>query len=124
MLSKFNVREEGFFAVGFDGERVPLEQIYGKGCLWRYEAEQIYRWVPVTQTELAAGEHVLHIYALASGMRYDRFYLTKGKELPPMDEAWLSPEERAEGNMSLLIPFQTKKKTTGDKTIPQDRRFP
>lgn len=100
MLSKFNVREEGFFAVGFDEERVPREQIYGKGCLWRYEAEQIYRWVPVTQTELAAGEHVLHIYALASGMRYDRFYLTRGEELPPMDEAWLSSEERAAGNMT------------------------
>lgn len=88
MLSKFNVREEGCFAVGFDEERIPGEQIYGKGCLWRYEAEQIYRWVPVTRAELAAGEHVLHVYALASGMRYDRFYLTKGEEMPPMDEAW------------------------------------
>lgn len=88
MLSKFNVREEGCFAVGFDEERIPGEQIYGKGCLWRYEAEQIYRWVPVTRAELAAGEHVLHVYALASGMRYDRFYLTKGEEMPPVDEAW------------------------------------
>lgn len=87
MLSKFNVREEGCFAVGFDEERIPGEQVYGKGCLWRYEAEQIYRWVPVTRAELAAGEHVLHVYALASGMRYDRFYLTKGEEMPPMDGA-------------------------------------
>ena len=58
------------------------------GSLWRYEAEQIYRWIPLAQAELASGEHVLHIYALASGMRYDRIYLTKGEELPPMDTEW------------------------------------
>lgn len=88
MLSKFNVREEGNFSVGFDGVKMSKEQIYGSGSLWRYEAEQIYCWVPVTQALLAAGEHVLHVYALASGMRYDRFYLTKGKEVPPMDMEW------------------------------------
>lgn len=109
MLSKFNVREEGCFAVGFDEERVPREQIYGKGCLWRYEAEQIYRWVPVTQTELTVGEHVLHIYALASGMRYDRFFLTKGKELPPMDVAWLSSEERAAGSLTDTTDGETER---------------
>lgn len=91
MLSKFNVREEGFFSVGFDGVEIPEERIHAKGSLWRYEAEQIYRWVPVTQAELAAGEHVLHVYALASGMRYDRFYLTKGGEQPPMDAEWKEP---------------------------------
>ena len=109
MLSKFNVREEGCFAVGFDEERVPREQIYGKGCLWRYEAEQIYRWVPVTQKEPTVGEHVLHIYALASGMRYDRFFLTKGKELPPMDVAWLSSEERAAGSLTDTTDGETER---------------
>jgi len=89
MLSKFNVREEGFFAVGIDGEVLPREKLYGKGGLWRYEAEQIYRWVPAAQIQLEKGEHVLHVYALASGMRYDRFYLTSGPELPPADrEFW------------------------------------
>lgn len=92
MLSKFNVREEGCFSVGFDGVEIPEERICAKGSLWRYEAEQIYRWVPVTQAELAAGEHVLHVYALASGMRYDRFYLTKGGEQPPMDAEWQKPQ--------------------------------
>lgn len=85
MLSKFNVREEGLFGIGIDGETIPHEELYGKGSLWRYEAEQIYRWVPAVQVQLEKGEHVLHIYALASGMRYDRFYLTKGEELPPVD---------------------------------------
>ncbi len=90
MLSKFNVREESFFAVGVDDRILTNDEIFGNGCLWRYEAEQIYRWVPVTVTSLEKGEHVLRIYALASGMRYDRFYLTKGNELPPMDTEWIS----------------------------------
>lgn len=89
MLSKFNLKEEGFFAVGIDGALLPQESLYGKGVLWRYEAEQIYRWVPVAYVELKAGEHVLQVYALASGMRYDRFYLTAGEEQPPMDTRWI-----------------------------------
>lgn len=88
MLSKFNVREEGFFGIGIDGKQIPAEKLYGNGGLWRYEAEQVYRWVPAATIPLARGEHTLHIYALASGMRYDRFYLTKGEEQPPMDTAW------------------------------------
>ena len=89
MLSKFNVREEGFYAVGVDGEAIPGELLYGKGGLWRYEAEQVYCWVPVTKLSLTAGTHLLQVYAMACGMRYDRFYLTRGKEYPPMDGDWL-----------------------------------
>lgn len=92
MLSKFNVKEEGIVAVGVDAERIAGERLYGKGRLWRYEAEQIYRWVPLAEVELSAGEHVLHVYALASGMRYDRFYLTRGKELPPVDQEWCAAD--------------------------------
>lgn len=88
MLSKFNVREEGFFDIGIDKKQIPEEKLYGNGSLWRYEAEQIYRWVPTAQILLAEGEHTLHIYALASGMRYDRFFLTKRTEQPPMDAEW------------------------------------
>ncbi len=88
MLSKFNVLEEGFFSVGIDGGMLPGEALYGKGSLWRYEAEQVYRWIPACRLELEAGEHVLAIYALASGMRYDRFYLTRGQERPPVDAEW------------------------------------
>jgi len=85
MLSKFNLREEGFFGIGTDGKIIPREKLYGNGGLWRYEAEQIYRWVPAVQISLEKGEHVLQIYALASGLRFDRFYLTRGTELPPVD---------------------------------------
>ena len=90
MLAKFNVREESFYAVRIDGESIPQEELYGNGSLWRYEAEQIYCWVPTAQVRLEKGEHILHIYALASGMRYDRFYLTGGEEKPPVDREWIT----------------------------------
>jgi len=90
ILAKFNVREESFMGVGVDGTPTPKEQLYKNGCLWRYEAEQIYRWVPIARTRLSAGEHELQIYALASGMRYDRIYVTKGGEMPPVDSKWMN----------------------------------
>lgn len=90
MLSKFNVKDEGFFAAGIDGNLLPEERLYGKGGLWRYEAEQVYRWVPAVQgLKLEPGEHVLQVYALSSGMRFDRFYLTRGTEQPPEDTEWM-----------------------------------
>ncbi len=87
-LAKFSTREEAFFGVGVDGNAVEGKDTYGKGCLWRYEAEQIYRYVPLTYIDLTAGEHVLHIYSKASSMRIDRICLVNGEELPPMDSAW------------------------------------
>ena len=89
LLAKFNVKEEAFFGVGIDGVMLPQEKLYNKGCMWRYESEQIYRWVPITKVTLEAGKHTLQMYALASGMRFDRIYLTTGAELPPMDGEWL-----------------------------------
>lgn len=88
LLSKFNTRDEAYFGLGVDGVAVPMENLYCKGCLWRYEAEQIYRWVPIGRVSLTTGEHILQLYGLASGMRFDRIYVTKGTELPPMDGEW------------------------------------
>ena len=88
MLSKFNVREEGVFGIGIDGKRLAAEKLYGNGALWGYEAEQVYRWVPVAQIPLAEGMRTLHIYAFSFGMCYDRFYLTKRTEQPSMDMEW------------------------------------
>lgn len=90
MLAKFNVWEESFYAIGIDGESIPQEELYGNGSMWRYEAEQIYCWVPAAQVRLEKGEHILRIYAPASGMRYDRFYLTRGEEKPPVDRDWIA----------------------------------
>lgn len=77
MLSKFDLWEEAFFGVGVDEMVLPDDRLCGNGCLWRYEAEQVYRFVPVAQIQLKEGEHILHIYARSSGMRYDKFCLTK-----------------------------------------------
>lgn len=88
LLAKFNVKEESRYAIAIDGEQLKKETLYGNGCLWRYEAEQIYRWVPVTAVRLEKGEHLLQLGCLASGMRFDRIYLTTGEEYPPLDEKW------------------------------------
>lgn len=88
MLTRFSVGEESSYRIGVDGVLLPAEELYGKGSLWRYEAEQIYSWTPAARLFLEKGEHVLSIHALVSGMRYDRFYLTRGKEQAPMDTEW------------------------------------
>ena len=88
ILSCFGMREEAFFGVGVDGGMLSAEELYGKGCLWRYEAEQIYRWVPVAVLTLSEGEHLLSLHAKAAGLRIDRLCLLKGGEIPPMDIEW------------------------------------
>ncbi len=88
MLTKFNLGEESGYGVYVDGAQLPDERLYLKGRLWRYEAEQIYRWVPAAEISLDAGEHVLAVSSPDGGIRFDRFYLTKGKELPPTDAVW------------------------------------
>lgn len=85
LLAKFNVKEESVYGIAVDGEQIPREALYGNGCLWRYEAEQIYRWVPVTAIELKKGEHLLQLGCLAAGMRFDRIYMTTGGEYPPQE---------------------------------------
>lgn len=93
LLAKFDKKEEAYFGVGVDGEVLPGETLYNGGCLWRYEAEQIYRWVPVAKRTLSEGEHRIALYAPAAGLRFDRLYLTRGSELPPMDSAWSCSSE-------------------------------
>lgn len=88
LLAKFDIKEESCFGAALDGEAWSAEKLYGKGCLWRYEAEQIYRWVPLGQAQISKGEHVLTLSALAAGLRIDRIYLTMGSELPPVDGRW------------------------------------
>ena len=88
MLSKFDVMEEAYFAMGVDGHPLAKEELYRGGALHRYEAEQIYRWVPAARCLLEKGSHTLQVYSMASGMRFDRFYLTRGEELPPSDTQW------------------------------------
>ncbi len=87
-LTKFNLRDEAFFSVGVDGNALDKSEVYGNGNLFCYQAEQIYRYVPLAYMNISAGEHVLSICAKASGVRFDRICVVKGDELPPMDSEW------------------------------------
>lgn len=88
LLLKYGMKEELDFGVGIDGRMLGKEELLGKGNFWRYEAEQIYRYVPVARLTLAQGEHLLSVYAKAAGLRFDRICLVKGDALPPADSEW------------------------------------
>ncbi len=84
----FGKKEESFYGLLLDGEETSPGKLYGGGCLWRYEAEQIYRWVPLTVLSLSQGEHLFGIYGKGPGLLIDRICLIKGGRLPPMDTEW------------------------------------
>lgn len=88
LLLKFGMKEEFDFSVGIDGRVLQKEELLSRGNFWRYETEQIYRYLPVARLALAEGEHLLSVYAKAAGLRFDRICLVKGEALPPMDSEW------------------------------------
>lgn len=88
LLLKFGKKEEFDFCIGIDGRALQKEEFLGRGSFWRYEAEQIYRYLPVVRLALTEGGHLLSIYAKAAGLRFDRICLVKGDALPPMDSEW------------------------------------
>ena len=88
LLCRFGLKEESRVLAGVDGKVLTPLPGHRDGFLWRYEAEQVYRWVPLAKTSLAPGAHTLEIYAMASGMRFERICLVKGEELPPSDLEW------------------------------------
>lgn len=75
-------------ALGIDGIIIPENELYGGQPIWRYANEQVWKWIPVWEAEFAEGEHELTVYSLSSHLRFDRIYLTKGDELPPVDAEW------------------------------------
>lgn len=89
LLLKFGMKEEFSFGVGIDGSEIPKEELLSKGNFWRYETEQIYRYLPVARLALAEGEHLLSVHAKSAGLRFDRICLVKGEELPPADCEWV-----------------------------------
>lgn len=94
MYIRFQDERESHYCLGIDGKELTQSALYQQGVPFRYEAEQIYHWLPAGKVALEAGEHILDVYSMASGTRFDRFYLTKGEELPPIDAAW-HPEAAA-----------------------------
>ena len=88
VLTKFNSRENADVALAVDQKEIPAALLYGEGNLWRYEAEQVWRWIPLTETELTKGIHTLSLKVYASRIRIDRIVLSKNGELPLVDEMW------------------------------------
>ena len=89
LLLKFGMKEEFNFDVGIDGRVLRKEELLSGGNFWRYETEQIYRYLPAARIALAEGEHLLSVYAKAPGLRFDRICLVRGDALPPLDSEWV-----------------------------------
>ena len=75
-------------ALGMDGVLQEEDSVYQGYEIFRFSAEQAWRWVPLWKNSFREGEHTLGIYLMSSGMRIDRIYMTKGNELPPEDYRW------------------------------------
>ena len=88
LLCRFGLKEESRALAGMDGKTLAPLPGHRDGFLWRYEAEQVYRWVPLAKTEAAPGEHTLQIFCMTSGIRFERICLVKGEDLPPADLEW------------------------------------
>ena len=72
-------------AVGVDGRMQPRAAQYGGGAFFTYSSQFLWVWTLLSEMEIPAGEHVFSVAAVRSGLRIDRIYLTKGRELPPDD---------------------------------------
>ena len=77
-----------YLGVAADGNFVDRTLLYNSGKTWRYEAEQVWRWIPLAGLALSGGKHVLTLAVLASGVRIDRLYLTRKGDRPPVDCSW------------------------------------
>ncbi len=80
--------DTSWFTIGLDEKRLSLQEIYNGRKIWRYSLEQVWEWIPVCTVDIAEGEHELSIYAMSSHLRFDRIWLTKREELPPIDAQW------------------------------------
>ncbi len=83
ILTKFNSREHAEVGLRVDETVLPITSLYGEGNLWRYEAEQAWRLIPVTETVLNAGMHTLSFYVYSYGLRIDQIYIIKDLERIP-----------------------------------------
>lgn len=74
--------------ISVDGSVQPAsEHSSGRG-LWAFGLRYIWHWTELSQIELSAGIHEFGLLAGSGGVRIDRIYLTRGNELPPLDDAW------------------------------------
>lgn len=75
--------EKAHFTIGVDDKIYSEQDLYGGQSIWRFSAENIWRWVPLMDVKLRGGRHTLRYFALSAGVRVEQFYLTATDELPP-----------------------------------------
>ncbi len=88
LLTRFDDGSSDACAVGVDGAMQPRSAQYGGGSFFTYSSQFLWVWTLLCELEIPAGEHVFTVEAVKSGLRIDRIYLTKGKELPPCDASF------------------------------------
>lgn len=93
LLMRFDDPSNDACMVGIDGKYQPRSEQYGRGGFFTYSSQFLWVWTLLSEVEIAAGEHVFSLAAVKSGLRIDRIYLTKGRELPP-DDAHFLPSPR------------------------------
>ena len=61
--------DSAHYTIGIDGNIIPEEKLYGGRPLWKYASEHVWKWAPVWECDLEAGEHEVRIYSLNSRLR-------------------------------------------------------
>lgn len=89
ILTKSDEQKDADMGIAIDGRRVSDSDIYYGFRIGRYCAEQVYRWVPVIKLSLERGVHTLSVLAKHSNTRFDRIFITRSKQIPPVDSAWV-----------------------------------
>ena len=75
--------EKSHFTIGMDDKIYSEQDLYGGQSIYRFSAENIWRWVPLMDMKLRGGRHTLRFYAMSAGIRVEQFYISSTDELPP-----------------------------------------
>lgn len=70
------------FTIGVDNKIIPEKSLYNGKAIWRYSNEMTWKWIPVYEMDIQAGEHILSLYSLSPRLRIEQIYITKGEEMP------------------------------------------
>lgn len=88
LLVRFDDEASDSCVLAIDGIQQPQTEQYSSGSLFTYSTQYLWFWTLLSETKLTAGDHELTVYAVESGLRIDRIYLTQGRETPPDDREW------------------------------------
>lgn len=75
LLCKVNASYQAKIRIKIDGQEIPLK--WNEGKFARYEAEQIFRYVPLTETVIEKGIHLLSVLPATKGIRIERILFVK-----------------------------------------------